>query len=31
VRFFSSAEFARWCLSHPQHLEEIDVSEARAA
>ena len=31
VRFFSSAEFARWCVSHPQHLEELDVSEARTA
>ncbi len=23
VRFFSSAQFARWCLEHPQHLEEL--------
>ena len=23
VRFFSSAGFARWCLEHPQHLEEL--------
>ena len=23
VRFFSSAEFARWCLEHPRHLEEL--------
>jgi len=26
VRFFSSAEFARWCLDHPQHLEELRVA-----
>ncbi|MBK7062261.1 MAG: hypothetical protein IPH51_17895 [Rubrivivax sp.] len=23
--------FARWCIAHPQHLEELDVSEVRAA
>jgi hypothetical protein len=26
VRFFSSAEFAGWCLDHPQHLEEWRVA-----
>ncbi|MBI3370605.1 MAG: polysaccharide deacetylase family protein [Betaproteobacteria bacterium] len=25
VHFFSSAQFARWCLEHPQHLEEVRV------
>lgn len=25
VRFFSSAQFARWCLDNPQHLEEASV------
>jgi len=25
VQFFSSAQFARWCLDHPQHLEEVTV------
>lgn len=25
VRFFSSAQFARWCLDNPQHLEEVRV------
>ena len=25
VRFFSSAQFAQWCLDHPQHLEEVNV------
>ena len=23
VKFFSSTQFARWCLAHPQHLEEV--------
>ena len=31
VQFFDSAGFARWCLEHPQHLEELDVGERRAA
>lgn len=31
VRFFDSAGFARWCLEHPQHLEELNVGERRAA
>ncbi len=26
VRFFSSAQFARWCLDNPQHLEEMSAS-----
>lgn len=25
VRFFASAQFARWCLDNPQRLEEISV------
>jgi peptidoglycan/xylan/chitin deacetylase (PgdA/CDA1 family) len=25
VRFFSSAQFASWCLDNPQHLEEVQV------
>jgi peptidoglycan/xylan/chitin deacetylase (PgdA/CDA1 family) len=25
VRFFTSAQFARWCLDNPQHLEELRV------
>lgn len=25
VRFFSSAEFARWCIANPQRLEEVRV------
>jgi peptidoglycan-N-acetylglucosamine deacetylase len=25
VRFFSSGQFARWCIDHPQHLEEVRV------
>lgn len=31
VRFFTSAGFARWCLEHPQQLEEMRVGEPRAA
>lgn len=31
VQFFTSAGFARWCLDHPQHLEELDVAQGRAA
>lgn len=31
VRFFTSAQFARWCRDHPQHLEELNVVEPRAA
>jgi len=26
VKFFSSSQFARWCLDNPQHLEEVGVS-----
>ena len=26
VRFFSSAQFARWCLDNPRHLEEVSAS-----
>ena len=25
VRFFSSAQFAQWCLDHPAALEEVTV------
>lgn len=25
VRFFSSGEFAQWCLEHSQHLEEVTI------
>ena len=31
VRFFTSAGFAQWCLDNLQHLEELDMSQARAA
>ena len=27
VRFFSSTQFARWCLDNPQHLEEASKLE----
>jgi hypothetical protein len=26
VQFFSSSEFAQWCLAHPQALEEVHVA-----
>ena len=25
VRFFSSAQFARWCIDNPERLEEVSV------
>ncbi len=31
VQFFTSARFARWCLDHPQHLEELNAAQGRAA
>ena len=31
VRFFDSAGFARWCLEHPECLEELDVAQGKAA